>query len=1023
MDIKGSNGYCNRLSSALSKIISKMTLNMIKFLFSKLPTLTLLLFLVIQHNATAQITQSGDTVGLFVETFETRREGLFDPLESRGKGLIFGERLVGQIRIDANEGFRQTNEVIEGIPSTPLTMVSGTETRVGVRVRQFGNFDMAIAGENEYGSVLNNGSALGGLTVLYPIDQETIGFDILGDPGVDLDFFDIQFFDRNGNLLDDIRVDIIEGAPSTPTPYVFSSSASDIAAITIDRAGLNVGGAWFDNFLYKNSQPIVNSNIISLGGDISNLEVIDFDSLNGMSYTTLSENGITFGEKLVGQITTDDPTVGLPPPTDIVSGIPNIPLTMDNSISADISLEIFDRDPTNRNIIAGNNSNESIGEGALTVLYEFDQSVISFDIANGDSHFFDIQFFDRNGNLLDDLRVPVDQGSSGVRASLIFSSPSANIAAITIDNSGTETGGGLFDNFRYSSAAPINTPPNANAGLDQSVFTSDVVTLDGSGSTDADGDPLTFTWSLTSAPAGSLASLSDPTVVNPTFTADVAGTYVATLIVNDDTEDSAPDTVSVSTINVAPVADAGPDQSVLLGSVVTLDGSGSNDADGDALDFSWIITSVPVNSGATLSDANTVNPTFIADLSGTYIIDLVVSDGALTSVVDSVSISTINVAPVADPGMDQSVFVGSVVTLDGSASSDIDGDPLTYNWNFTATPTGSTATLTNPTTANPTFTVDVPGTYVISLVVNDGSVNSQPDTVSVSTINVAPIADAGPDQSVFVGDLVTLDSGQSMDADGDSLTYQWSLTTVPAGSAAVLTNSISAAPSFTADVAGTYVVSLLVNDGTINSAPDTVSISTINVAPVADAGPNQSVLEGTLVSLDGSGSNDADGDPLTYQWSLTSAPAGSFTQLNNSSSVTPTITPDIAGMYVISLVVNDGVVNSAFSSMTLSVISVEDAATDQTQDIIESINTLDSSVFKNKNNAKALTNKLNTVILDIQNGDIADALSKLENDITKKTDGCANQGSPDNNDWVEDCVSQDQIYPLIQELVALLQNA
>jgi hypothetical protein len=91
--------------------------------------------------------------------------------------------------------------------------------------------------------------------------------------------------------------------------------------------------------------------------------------------------------------------------------------------------------------------------------------------------------------------------------------------------------------------------------------------------------------------------------------------------------------------NTAPVADAGTDQGVTTGSLVTLDGTGSSDGDGDTLEYSWSITSKPATSTAALSDPTIVNPTFTADLGGTYTIELTVNDGTIGSAVDSVTVT------------------------------------------------------------------------------------------------------------------------------------------------------------------------------------------------------------------------------------------------------------------------------------------------------------------------------------------------------------------------------------------------
>jgi hypothetical protein len=133
-----------------------------------------------------------------------------------------------------------------------------------------------------------------------------------------------------------------------------------------------------------------------------------------------------------------------------------------------------------------------------------------------------------------------------------------------------------------------------------------------------------------------------------------------------------------------------------------------------------------------------------------------------------------NEAPIASAGQLQNVVTGTLVTLDGSASSDANGDALTYAWSLTSKPAVSTAALSSPTTVKPTFTSDVAGTYVASLVVNDVKVNSAATTVTVtaSTANAAPVANAGPAQNVVTGNLVTLDDSASSDANGDTLTLR-----------------------------------------------------------------------------------------------------------------------------------------------------------------------------------------------------------------------------------------------------------
>jgi hypothetical protein len=281
-------------------------------------------------------------------------------------------------------------------------------------------------------------------------------------------------------------------------------------------------------------------------------------------------------------------------------------------------------------------------------------------------------------------------------------------------------------------ALPVaNRPPVANAGPDKTVFVRDTIVLDGSGSTDADSNPLTYKWSL-AVPQGSTATLSNPGAVTPSFTADRPGQYVAQLVVNDGTVDSSPDTVTITTGNSPPVANAGPDQTASFGDTVNLNGTGSTDVDEDILSYSWAIISMPLGSNAVLSDPTSPTPAFVVDLDGDYTVQLVVNDGTVDSSPDTVTITTGNSAPVAEAGPSQMAAVGDTVNLDGTGSSDVNGDTLSYSWAIISMPSGSTAVLSDPASATLNFVADLEGEYIAQLIVNDGAVDSSPDTITVT---------------------------------------------------------------------------------------------------------------------------------------------------------------------------------------------------------------------------------------------------------------------------------------------------
>lgn len=368
--------------------------------------------------------------------------------------------------------------------------------------------------------------------------------------------------------------------------------------------------------------------------------------------------------------------------------------------------------------------------------------------------------------------------------------------------------------------------------------------------------------------------------------------------------------------NTAPIADAGPDQTVSVGSVVTLDGSGSSDIDGDALSHQWQWLSIPVGSQAELDITVPLHPTFMVDLEGTFVVQLIVNDGKQDSQADAVSISTENSAPVADAGPDQSLNVGDVAYLDGSASSDVDGDPISYSWILSEQPDGSQAVLWNAGTVYAEFDVDLAGTYRADLTVNDGVLNSAPDSVLITTRNSVPVADAGPDQTGIAGLAVLLDGSNSYDADGDTLSFDWSMLSMPGSSLAVIENPSASITEFVPDFVGDYVAQIIVHDGEFLSNPDTVVVQVSeggNLPPFITSTP---VTEGTVDVLWSYTvtASDPNGDMLAF--SLDTALVGMT--IDPQTGLAEWL-PTVEGSYPVTIRVSDGNGGEAPQSFTVTV--------------------------------------------------------------------------------------------------------
>jgi hypothetical protein len=370
---------------------------------------------------------------------------------------------------------------------------------------------------------------------------------------------------------------------------------------------------------------------------------------------------------------------------------------------------------------------------------------------------------------------------------------------------------------------------------------------------------------------------------------------------------------------------------------VTLDGSNSSDQNADFLTMQWSQISGPVVS---LTGADTVNPTFTApDVTGDPVnltFQLVVNDGQVNSGPSDVTVTVTNFVdvPLANAGPNQAVDELSLVTLDGTGSSDPAGKSLTYSWSQIL---GTAVTLSDANTATPSFTAprfDSGGTngsitLTFQLTVSNDKTNSTSTVdVLVKNINHPPVADAELSRSVPAGGFVVLVGTNSFDIDGDPLTYSWIQTSGPT---VTLNNANSGTAFFIAPNVGpsgaVLTFQLTVDDGFGGTATGDVTITVlyVNHPPTANAGTPQTVNEGSIATLAGTAS-DPDGNDLTIQWTEISGPA--VTLLNGTtltpSFVAPSVTRDETNV-VLELSVDDGFGGTATSDVSVHIANVNHA--------------------------------------------------------------------------------------------------
>jgi PKD repeat protein len=262
--------------------------------------------------------------------------------------------------------------------------------------------------------------------------------------------------------------------------------------------------------------------------------------------------------------------------------------------------------------------------------------------------------------------------------------------------------------------------------------------------------------------------------------------------------------------NAAPVAVPGGPYAGLRQQPLAFDGTASNDPDADTLSYSWDFGDGTQGTGPT--------PTHAYASTGTFTVTLTVSDGVTTSAAASTTAEITappNADPVAHAGGPYSGVRQQVIAFDGTGSSDPDGDTLTYSWDFG----DGTPAEAGPT---PTHAYTTLGTFTVTLTVGDGKGGSSTAAATATITNRAPLASAGPDQTVELGAAVTL-VGTGSDPDGDPVALEWR---------DALGSLVGTTPAVTLTLPlGVHDLTFTVTDGVGGSATDPVRVTVQDITP------------------------------------------------------------------------------------------------------------------------------------------------------------------------------------------------
>jgi predicted esterase len=382
---------------------------------------------------------------------------------------------------------------------------------------------------------------------------------------------------------------------------------------------------------------------------------------------------------------------------------------------------------------------------------------------------------------------------------------------------------------------PANIAPVANAGTAATItLPINTANLNGAASSDQDGSITTYSWTKVSGPTQ--FAITNSSQANTTVTNLVEGVYIFRLTVTDNAGATAAASVQV-TVNAAlppanqpPVANAGKPVTITLPvNSVTLDGSLSYDAEAPIVSYSWTKTAGPVSFGivSPLSATTVVNSL----TEGVYSFTLTVTDNKGVTAKASVQVTVlpkVNNPPVARAGTDRILNQAAEVVLDGSSSSDPDGQITGYNWKQVSGLSG--VNLLNTNSSKAIAQGLIAGEYIFRLTVTDNAGMSASDDVKISIVpaqNKRPKASAGNDTSVSLPATTALLNGSgSSDPEGMISSYSWRQIAGP--TSALVANNVARITEVRELAEGEYVFVLTVTDDRGLSAADTVGVTVIN---------------------------------------------------------------------------------------------------------------------------------------------------------------------------------------------------